>query len=275
MASAPGNRLLLLALCAVLATACRREAPVPEPAGPAAPGTATTAQQPAVQLTDVSERDPRYIVGISYPPTVNKYPGLAAELKKYSDAARAELQQAVDGLGAEPPPAPYDLSLSFTQLVETPGVVAIAADGSSYTGGAHGNPLIARFVWLPPEQRLLTAAELVPDPKAWRAISDYAREQLHTSLSQRIDAEDMDPAERADLLKNAGRMIEEGTLPDAANFAQFEPVLAADGRIRALRFVFPPYQVGPYADGTQTVEVPANVLLPNVAPAYRGLFATG
>jgi hypothetical protein len=275
MARVLGNRLLLLlALCAVLATACRREAPAPEPAGPA-PATTTTAPPPAVQLKDVSERDPRYIVGISYPPTVNKYPGLAAELKKYSDAARAELQQAIDGLGAEPPSAPYDLSLSFTQLAETPGVVAIAADGSSYTGGAHGNPLIARFVWLPREQRLLTAAELIPDPKAWQAISDYAREQLHTSLSQRIDAEDMDPAERADLLKNAGRMIEEGTLPDAANFAQFEPVLAADGRIRALRFVFPPYQVGPYADGTQTVEVPANVLLPNVAPAYRGLFATG
>src|SRR5688500_3517723 len=132
MARVLGNRLLLLlALCAVLAAACRREAPAPEPAGPA-PATTTAAPPPAVQLKDVSERDPRYIVGISYPPTVNKYPGLAAELKKYSDAARAELQQAIDGLGTEPPSAPYDLSLSFTQLVETPGVVAIAADGSSY-----------------------------------------------------------------------------------------------------------------------------------------------
>ena len=42
--------------------------------------------------------------------------------------------------------------------------------------------------------------------------------------------------------------------------------------LAGLRFVFPPYQVGPYSDGTQTVEVPAAVLLPHVAPTYRGLF---
>lgn len=42
-----------------------------------------------------------------------------------------------------------------------------------------------------------------------------------------------------------------------------------------LRFVFAPYQVGPYSDGTQTVEVPASVLLLHVAPEYRGLFAGG
>ena len=43
----------------------------------------------------------------------------------------------------------------------------------------------------------------------------------------------------------------------------------------ALRFVFPPYQVGPYSDGTQTVEVPSSVLLPLLAPPERGLFAGG
>ena len=61
----------------------------------------------------------------------------------------------------------------------------------------------------------------------------------------------------------------------ARAFSEFEPRLGADGRIVALRFVFPPYQVGPYADGTQTVDVPAEVLLPHVAPAYRGLFHGG
>ena len=70
-------------------------------------------------------------------------------------------------------------------------------------------------------------------------------------------------------------MIDEGTEPDIDNFDQFEPVVGADGKLRALRFVFPPYQVGPYSDGTQTVEVPASVLLPHVAAEYRPLFAAG
>jgi hypothetical protein len=253
--------------------ACQREAPAPQGARQAAP-----AAQPAaapVALKDVSETDPRYIVGISYPPQAVKYPGLAAALQQYANAARSELMEAVEGLGDTPPSSPYDLSLAFTTLVESPQVVAVAADGSTYTGGAHGNPLIARFVWLPAQSRMLTATELMPDAKAWEEISGFAREQLHTSLSQRIDGDDMQAADRAELLRSAGRMIDDGTAPEPANFAQFEPLMGTGGKIRALRFVFPPYQVGPYSDGTQTVDVPAALLLPNVAPAYRSLFATG
>jgi hypothetical protein len=261
--------LLLLVLAA-----CQREsAPVasaPEP--PVATTTSATAPPP---LQDVVERDPRYLIGISYPPVAARYPRLAAALKAYADAARGELMQAVSGLGDDRPIAPYDLSLAFSELAATPQLVAIAADGSSYTGGAHGNPLLARFVWLPQQDRQLTAAELVPDPQAWRDIAGYVREQLHAALSQRVDADAPPPAERAEIVKNASRMIDDGTTPEPQNFAQFEPVLGADGKMTALRFVFPPYQVGPYADGVQTVEVPAAVLLPKVAPQYRGLFAGG
>jgi hypothetical protein len=221
------------------------------------------------------ERDPRYLIGISYPPEARAYPGLAKRLKAYADAARAEVMQAVSGLGGQRPTAPYDLSLGFSMLMETPDVVAVAGDGSSYTGGAHGNPLLARFVWLPGQDRQLTAVELVPDPQAWRDIAGYVREQLHVALSQRVDADALSPAERAEIVKSASRMIDEGTTPEPRNFAQFEPVLGADGKMAALRFVFPPYQVGPYSDGVQTVEVPAAVLLPKVAPRYRGLFAGG
>jgi hypothetical protein len=77
------------------------------------------------------------------------------------------------------------------------------------------------------------------------------------------------------VVESAGRMIDDGTDADPANFALFEPVVAVDGKMTALRFVFPPYEVGPYSDGTQTVEVPASVLLPFVAPGYKGLFAGG
>jgi hypothetical protein len=260
--------LLLLALAA-----CQRE-PGPAPATPQAPtAAATPASTPPLQ--DVVERDPRYLIGISYPPVANQYPNLAAALRAYADAARGELMQAVAGLGDTRPTAPYDLSLAFSEIAATPQLVAIAADGSSYTGGAHGNPLLARFVWLPRQDRQLTATELIPDPQAWGEIAGYVREQLLSALSQRVDADAPPPGERAEIVKSASRMIDEGTAPDPGNFAQFEPVLGADGKMTALRFVFPPYQVGPYADGVQTVEVPAAVLLPKVAPQYRGLFAGG
>lgn len=100
------------------------------------------------------------------------------------------------------------------------------------------------------------------------------REQLNATLSQRIDVDALSPEERVEVLGTANEMIGGGTVPDPEHFSQFEPVVAADGRITALRFVFAPYQVGPYADGTQTAEIPAASLLPHIAPAYRTLFRT-
>ena len=277
------RQLALAGMVALALCACGRDAAsTTEPRTTADPGTgapvATGQAGPApvpVALDDVMERDPRYLIGISYPPVARAHPGLARLLQAYARSARAELMQAVEGLGDTKPTMPYDLSLAFTELVATPQVVAVAADGSSYTGGAHGNPLVARFTWLPGSNERLTAAKLVPTEAGWRVVSAYVREQLATDLSQRVEASGYPPDERAQLLEGGLQMIDQGTAPDPANFDQFEPVLDGDGRITALRFVFPPYQVGPYSDGTQYAEVPARVLLPVVAPGYRHLFQGG
>ena len=271
--------VLLVSLLAAMGVAgCRKEAQ----GGAAAPartgaeaGAGQSAAAAPVALDDVMERNPRYLVGISYPPGARAYPGLAKALKAYAEAARAELMQAVSGLGGNRPTAPYDLSLGFGMLMETPDVVAVAADGSSYTGGAHGNPLVARFVWLPRRGEMLTAARLVPDPAGWKPVADYVRDRLVAGLSTRVDAAAPAPEDRAAMLSNGARMIDDGTAPVAASFDQFEPIAGPGGRLEGLRFVFPPYQVGPYSDGLQSVEVPASVLLPVVAPDYRALFEGG
>ncbi|GAA5007997.1 DUF3298 domain-containing protein [Pseudoluteimonas lycopersici] len=273
---------LLLALAA-----CNRS---PQPQAQA-PATAT-AQPPVpaaspVDLSDISERDPHYLVGISFPPELKRHPALAAEVKRDADATRAEFMQQVAANKDYQGPGPFELSLMYSMVAETPRIVAVAAEGTSFVGGAHGAPLLDRYVWLLPDNRRLTAAELVPDPAGWQAISGYVRDRLMAVQRQRFDedakadggddGDDGQPEDAAlkEQLKNAADMIEQGTEPKPENFANFEPVLGADGKIAALRFVFPPYQVGPYSDGTQTIEVPAAVLLPHIAPAERGLFAGG
>lgn len=249
----PRYKTWWLVLALLLAACDRPGAPAPGNAAGETESPDAPARAPVV-LEDSIERDPRYIVGISYPPVAREHPGLAALLKAYADAARAELDTALQGLGDARPPAPYDLALGFTEVLDTPDIVVVAANGSSYTGGAHGNPLVARFVWLPRQGKRLSADDLLAERHGWETISTFVREQLHARMPQ------------------PGDMIVEGTAPVASNFDQFEPVLGADGRIRALRFVFPPYQVGPYSAGVQTVEVPATVLLPLVASEYRNLF---
>ncbi|RDZ28269.1 DUF3298 and DUF4163 domain-containing protein [Lysobacter silvisoli] len=278
MKSAAARRLAAVSLLALALAACKDQQPS-APTTAATPGTTpaagTAAPVAPVELKDVVETTPDYVIGISYQTPAAKYPGLASELKRYADDARTDLIQAAQARKKGEGSAPYDLSLNFTEVLDSPGLVAVAAEGSSYTGGAHGAPLIARFVWLPQQNKMLTATELVPDKQGWTAISRYVREQLHSALSQRVDADELEPAERAEVVESAGRMIDDGTGADPANFALFEPVVAPDGKMTALRFVFAPYEVGPYSDGTQTVEVPASVLLPYVAPAYKPLFAGG
>ncbi|KRG46347.1 hypothetical protein ARC20_05705 [Stenotrophomonas panacihumi] len=269
-----------MAVLAVALAACQREPAEPAQADKAAPAmdntpaaSAPAAADTAGPLKDVIEHDPRYVVGISYPPGLERYPGLATAVRQYGDAARAELMQAVEGLGNDKPTAPYELSLAFQQVLDTPAVVAIAADGSRYTGGAHGEPLVARFVWLPGRNELLTADKLIPNAAGWGTVGQYVATQLHDAAAQRTVADKLEPSDAEALLKNADKSIAEGTAAEADNFAQFVPVLDGAGKIAALRFVFPPYQVGPYSDGTQTADVPAAVLRPLVAPEYTELFA--
>lgn len=273
---------LLLALAA-----CNRS-PHPQAQAP----VPSSAQQPMAaagpaDLSDISERDPRYLVGITFPPELRRHPALAAEVKRDAEAVRADFFRQVAANKDYQGPGPFDLSLMYTMVTESPRIVAVAAEGTSFVGGAHGAPLLDRYVWLLPENRRLTAAELVPDVAGWIPVSEYVREQLLAKQRQRFDEDarvgagdnndeaQADGAVLKEQLKNAADMIEQGTEPKAENFANFEPVLGPDGRIAALRFVFPPYQVGPYSDGTQVVEVPAAVLLPHLAPADRGLFAGG
>jgi len=272
-----GQGAFAAALIVLAMAGCRRdEAQAPATTAsdqaPAAEAPAEGAPA-AVELQDVIETNARYVLGISYPPAASKYPGLARVLSDYAGHAKAELLKAVDELGNDKPTAPYELSLAFDMAVDTPRVVAVSAEGSSYTGGAHGQPLVARFVWLPEKEQLLTAQALIDSPKGWQAVSDYTSDKLLEQAMVRAQGQEMTPEEQQAQVRNLSKMIDEGTAPEAANFAQFQPVMDAAGRIAALRFVFPPYQVGPYSDGTQTVDVPAAVLLPHVAADYRELFA--
>lgn len=279
-------RIVPLALLAALAlSACQREADVPggpvgadrAATGDAGEGAAEAVEPGTGALEDVMESGPGYIIGISYPPAINRYPGLVAEIRRYADAARAELMEGVEAMDPASTGSagvPYDLALPFDMVMESPEIVAVQATGTVYTGGAHGNPLVARFVWLPQRDEMLSAENLIQGPDGWRDISAFVRESLYGALSQRLDADDMEPQDRQRLLRSGSRMIEEGTAPEPANFQHFEPVQSMGGHLRALRFVFPPYQVGPYSDGVQTVEVPAAVLLPHVAPDYRPLFGS-
>lgn len=270
------NRAIIAVLMgASLLLACSDQGNAPQATESAQPPAAASPLEAAPaqpSLQDVIQTTPTHVVGISYPKDFDAPPGLARVMLDYAEQARAGLIQALDELGNDKPRVPYELSLSFTVTADTPQLLAVSADGSRYTGGAHGEPLLARFVWLRQAQTLLTSDVLITDPAGRAIVAGYAEDALIAQMEARLQAEKLDGNELSSARAQASEMIRDGTQPDAGNFRQFQPVLSADGRIAALRFVFPPYQVGPYSDGTQSVDVPANILLPHVAPAYVALF---
>lgn len=271
------RRVSLLALATatcVLAGCSGRDAPSRAATTPPArtAAVAPVATAPVLQLKDVLDSTPGHVVGISYPAGLARYPGLATQAQRFAEEARARVLQAEKQRQPAAGEGPYELSLEFQLKHESADMVVLAVDGSSFTGGTHGTPLIQRWVWLPGTARLLTVADLFPAPDAWKRIAANVREQLNTDLSHRLDADDVPPADRRAMMKSASAMIDGGTVASAHNFAVFEPVLDGDGRISALRFVFTPYQVGAYAEGMHTVEIPAAQLIADVAPAYRHLF---
>ena len=74
-------------------------------------------------------------------------------------------------------------------------------------------------------------------PEAWKPVAAYIREQLGAAVATRAADEDVVPDVGSQWLSDALKMIAEGTMPEPGNFARFEPLAAADGRIGALRFV--------------------------------------
>jgi len=116
------------------------------------------------------------------------------------------------------------------------------------TFGAHPNAYYRTFTFdAATGEELHTDDLFTPTADYTSVLSSETRTRLKASLG--ADA--------------AIDMLEAGTTPDADNFQNFY----LDGN--ALVIVFPPYQVGPYAIGTQEVRIPRASLGNALAARYR------
>ncbi len=268
----PGIRpaLLALACLAAFSTSCRREAPVAT--SPAGDSTAQANAAPVV-LQDQVEHTPTYLLGITYPKGVALPPGLAQDMKAYADASRKRLVDAAAPHKAGDPGVPYDMSLEFRQITpQARGLIAIAADGSLYTGGAQGDPLIRRFLWDVRTGSLIRSPDLLTGEAGWVAVSNSVRESLVAQIRTRMDDDKATPEDIDKAIAKMKPVVEAGTTPAASEFSEFEPMIDTQGKLIGLTFVFPPYQVAGYADGIQRADVPVSVFQQYLDPKYRGLF---
>jgi len=149
---------------------------------------------------------------------------------------------------------------------------SVLISGSSFTGGAHPNPLTASFVAHSSDNRLVAIGDLFGDETAAiKILSDEARAQLQGRFEAQLREQlgEGDALEKA--LKDMREWVERGTEPKAENFAVYL-VDGLDSKAIGLTLVFPPYQVAPYVDGAPQVEVPARLFHSILKPEYVAAF---
>lgn len=266
--------------------ACQRDEPL-APSPTTAP-SATAPEQSAAVATPVAatadtevrvESGPGWGFRAEWPKSLARHPPLLQRVLAEIDAGRREIEGyarppgepvAADSEpveeGQDPVDAPVETQMVWSVAVETPTLISVVLEGYSYTGGAHGMPLQQAIHFDPVANRELKPIDLLVGPKDWLVISEQVRAELYRRLEEQI--RELPPEQQNDAREPSRAWIDEGTQAGADWLGRFIPKLGADGRVEILTFIFPPYQVGPYADGTQAVDVPVAALRGRLTPEW-------
>lgn len=158
----------------------------------------------------------------------------------------------------------YTYQESWGVVADIPAVLVMQSEGYSFTGGAHGMPIVTTLIWdKAREQRLSTDA-----------LMDMAR--LKDGLNDRF-CEALD-AERE---RRRGEPVRTDDANEISDFVRCVdlarqivlPVSLNGQALDTIRIVILPYEAGPYAEGIYQLDLPVDeVVMRAVEPAYRDAF---
>ena len=212
-----------------------------------------------------------YSYRIRYPELDPRWQALHDALHAYADTQKKDFLAAQGGERSENA-GEYQLDITFTVARRTDAFISVLVAGSSFTGGAHPNPLTASFVAHTADNRLVAISDLFADTDAaLKILSDEARAQLQGRFEAQLREQLGEGEALAPALKDMREWVARGTEPKAENFAVFL-VDGLESKAIGLTLVFAPYQVAPYVDGAPQVEVPARLFHAVLKPEYVGAF---
>lgn len=175
------------------------------------------------------------------------------EAARFEDANVSELSAEdieIQGLGGD---RKYVLDADY-DAYESPVTVSYVYRMYADTLGAHPNAYYRTFTFDKASGEALILEDLFATGDFLDVLSNETRKRLKAQIAEASDV----PEDELDL-----SMIEAGTTPYADNFQNFY-LEGAD-----LVIVFPPYQVGPWAIGTQEVRLERTSLGNTLKARYR------
>lgn len=206
---------------------------------PQAEADAAQARFPGVRDEVISASGPADVT-MHYPVIGN--PAADAILADFARSAVKSFEKFLQEDGGKRPDGYASYELVGTYEISRPSETAISVLFSiySYTGGAHGMRELGCLNFALPSGRRLALEDIFGNPRrALEVLSDFSRARLPAGLGPDYVDDDM---------------LNAGTAPDAANFANL--TLLPD----AVRVEFEPYQVAPWAAGLPQLTVPLAAL---------------
>ncbi len=183
-----------------------------------------------------------------------------AELAEFVADAETELADLVtDELASAGFPRLWDSRVEI--VFSAPCCLSLRRDLDVYSGGAHGNRTTRSIFWDRRGKRVVPLDELL-DLEAAKPALDRA---LAEALRRERERRGLPPG-------SDGVVFDRPRAGPGSVFtlvADFRPATA-----RGILFHFPPYALGPYAEGGYALFVPAARFLDHLRPRYRALFAT-
>ncbi len=190
--------------------------------------------------------------------------GNAAAVRERALApARAE---AASAKSSDYPYRQHSYATQFATVADTPALLILQSEGYVYTGGAHGMPIVTDIIWdKAAGKRLATKALVDLQAFAKAATPAYCR----ALQSQRAEKRGAPVDEKEDMggikeFVTCVPLLEQDVLP----------ISKGGTALDTMRIYIAPYNAGPYAEGSYTIDLPMDAaLLATVRPAWKGAFA--
>lgn len=227
--------LAVAALALGLLASCAKDVAPPS----ASSGIETRGGYPVERL---AESNACYDVLVEYP--FLGRPALDQQVRLWVDAQYYDSVEELTALCAESQPKDsrrrYEHRVDY-KIFQAPGSISVLFESWTYAGGAHGqNGLQAINLLVKSGEELLYKDLFANTSGLYVFLSDYIYHKLQQKLGD---------------IWQGSPMFTEGLEPVEASFKNF--VITQKG----LTVYFPPYQIAPYSEGTQSCEVPLHELV--------------
>ena len=199
---------------------------------------------------------------ITYSYMVLEYPEIYKKLRSKVEVIKTETGFDVPQTEIQSASYPWTLNIDMNNFTQAGDLASILGYVFTFTGGAHPNHNFFSVNFNKNTQKIFYLSDLFKDlDSAVNAISEYSVKEILKQKTGRLGEQKTDED-----------WVKEGAGAQEKNFRIFTIVPKDQKTIKGLKFIFPPYAVGPYYEGTYEVAVPAGVFYELLADGYKEKF---